>query len=195
MTLRSATGQQLVVERFGVARFAGELEQGPDRGEKVVQVVRHAARHLAEQVEFLRLQDLRLQADLVHDQAHALHQRDEQADVVGGELFAGLFADEEQAEDFAFRGQREAKLARRRTRSCSRACRASGRVARVGIVGVQRQVFALVPLEILEDRRLRLEFRALPRAAAAGCERVSSKSQVRFVAQDDAGSSRARRRA
>ena len=33
--------------------FAGELQQRPDRGEQVIQIVRHAAAHPAEEVEFL----------------------------------------------------------------------------------------------------------------------------------------------
>ena len=136
----------------GLLRLKGDLQKGQHGCQEVVQIVGHPARHAPEEIEFLRLEDLRLQLDLVHDQTQIFHQSDEQVDVRGGEGFVGGFlADQEQAERLALRGEREAKLR-------AKVFQLFARLALDAVCGaaelmfLERDVLALSPLKKAEHR-------------------------------------------
>jgi hypothetical protein len=73
--------------------------------------VGHSARHAAEEIEFLGLEDLRFEADLVDCGAHGLDEAEEQLEFTGSvELAIAFGTDEEESVGIAVGAEGEAKI-------------------------------------------------------------------------------------
>src|SRR5579862_7471198 len=181
--------QQLVFQRLERYAFAGELQQRPQRGQQVVEIVRHPPGHAAQQLQFLRDHDLVPQPRLVDHKAEVFRQHDEQFDVRGGIRIARrLRAEQQQSERLFLEEKREAEfrveLPQLRARLLLRLP-----LLRDGVRGVQGYVF-LASLHRAEDRRAPLQFRVLL-VAQVGMRTEEGEDLVGLVQEDDLVGTRA----
>ena len=94
------------------------------RREQIIQVMRQAARHAAQQVLFVHDLQLLAQADLVEQQSQVGGQFGQQPQVVRSEKVAvGLWAQQHQADQIVARQKTENRIPARRSFNCWRASR------------------------------------------------------------------------
>src|SRR5207245_1988750 len=119
-----------------------------DRREQIVQIVRHSARHPAEQLEFLLLLHLVLEPDLVENQTQCFYQRDHQSDVGCRVRIAADFrADQQQPERLIIGEKWKTKLCTKTRQRLSR------RVLQIRtVMGAETKVFRIRIFKQTKDR-------------------------------------------
>jgi hypothetical protein len=177
--------REKAVDGLGIGESArAELEQRRDGREEIVQVMRHAARHAAEEFEFLRDEDFVLEPDLIEDQAEVFRELDEQMQIERGVRFVGrLFSQQQNSEWLLVENHRETEL---RIEDLQLAARLKFRFGftfrRVSIV--DREVIHPPRAQHLEDREVARQL-VQPRPRLLGARHADGRPARDLVEQND----------